>query len=56
MGTQRTRLLCNAPTAVMPQGWLPERAGEQVSGTLGGVGPRVGPEGESLWHPTLEGI
>lgn len=48
MGTQRTRLLCNAPTAVKPLGLAPResRVGREVSGTLGGVEHRGRTESE----------
>lgn len=49
MGTQRTRLLCNAPTAVKPLGLAPResRVGREVSGTLCGVEHRGRTESES---------
>ena len=47
MGTQRTRLLCNAPIAVLPLGLAPRDSR---------MGHRVGMEGESLRHQASESM
>ena len=47
MGTQRTRLLCNTPTAVLPPALAPRESR---------LGHRAGLEGGSLWHQASGGM
>ena len=47
VGTQRTRLLCNTPTAVLPPALAPRESR---------LGHRAGMEGGSLWHQASGGM